>query len=318
MTESDILLNATVSLLLIGLLSHRPGLRRRLGRGGLALLAAGCLIPLGGALFAYLVSEDRIEFLSRLPLFFAPVQGLLLIVFVSGVAAFAVGGRNAGRIGLALGAGYLLTLALLALTPAGVPLLEPLSPQRFALAILPAGHPPLLVLLIAGLIALEAPPRGRGWVWWATTGLALLYLGFGAASAVAVRIQAGRSLPAGGALQVLPTGGWLTGWVAVRVGAEAYELERYGAGGQRLAPSVRLRRWNDQATLVKLLNDPVVRRFYFQVFHHPVAEIETSGAQMTLLLRELEDTNPPVPGRTFYLESDLRGGNRFYQLQRFD
>jgi hypothetical protein len=35
-------------------------------------------------------------------------------------------------------------------------------------------------------------------------------------------------------------------------------------------------------------------------------------------MQELQNQTPLVPGPTFYLETDLTGRNRFYQLQRFD
>ena len=47
-------------------------------------------------------------------------------------------------------------------------------------------------------------------------------------------------------------------------------------------------------------------------------ETQAAGAQITLIMHELKDLFPPVPGRTFYYEADHDGRNRLYQVQRFD
>jgi hypothetical protein len=77
-------------------------------------------------------------------------------------------------------------------------------------------------------------------------------------------------------------------------------------------------RWNDEALFLKLLGDPVVNRFYFRVFRHPVVRLDVSGAQLTLLMEELVHPGSPASGPAFYVESDASGRKRFYQLQRFN
>jgi hypothetical protein len=318
MIERDLLLNATAAILLGSLASHHPVLARRFGRWGLALYVAGTLLPFLDAALLPFLTADRIALLSRPPMFQGPLYGLALIGALAVLVGLALAPRPALATALGLAAGYGAHIVLSLLTPVGWPLLAPFSAARVALPVLPAGHLALLTVLFAGLALAEWLPRWRRWVAPGTAVLAGAWLLAGAVQwgIVTYRVQ-GLAQP-GTELHVAPDGDWLPRWQVVLEGPERYELLRMYAFSEPLPEAREMPRWNDEALFLKLLGDPVVSRFYFRVFHHPVVRLDVSGAQITLLMQELEDQNPPVPGPTFYLESDLSGRNRFYQLQRFN
>ena len=97
-----------------------------------------------------------------------------------------------------------------------------------------------------------------------------------------------------------------------------YRVTELRAFGARLAPSTGVEAWNDQPRLLSLLADPAVRRFYFQVFRHPVARIEESPARLSLILQEAGDQVRSEPGRTFTYETTPDGEETVYRVARFD
>ena len=318
MIERDLMLDGSAAIVLAVLAWHVPGVARRFGRGGLALFVAGVLLPFLDPGLFHLLAVDRIELLSRPPLVQAPLLALGLIAALAVLVACAATPRRALAVALGLGAGYALHALLALLTPVGWPLLAPFSGARVMLPILPAGHLVLLGVAFAGLVLAEALPRWRRGL---VVGTLVLAGAYGLAGAVQYAILTARVQPLASAdaqVQVYPDGNSLARWEVVLEGPQRYELRRARALTQPLPEPRVLPRWNDEALFLKLLGDPVVSRFYFRVFHHPVVRLDVSGAQITLLMQELEDQSPLVPGPTFYLESDLSGRNRFYQLQRFN
>ncbi|HKI96967.1 MAG TPA: hypothetical protein VKB51_00700 [bacterium] len=318
MIERDLLLNSTAAILLGTLAWHYPALRRSWGRRGFALYVLGTLLPFLDTAVQHVTTDDRIGFLSAQPLFQAPLYGLALIGALAVLVGFALSPRPALAMALGLGAGYAAHVVLSLLTPAGWPLLAPWTAERIALPILPAGHVLLLLVLFPLLIATEALPRWRRWIAPAAGVLAGAYLLAGAVQwgIVTYRVR-GLATPET-TVGVYPAGPWLARWLVVEEGPERYQLRRMYALTDPLPGPETMPRWNDEPLFLKLLGDPVVSRFYFRVFHHPVVRLDVSGAQITLLMQEVQDQTPLVPGPTFYLESDLSGRNRFYQLQRFD
>lgn len=317
MTEREILLTAATALLLIALLRHYPPLFRWLGRRGLALLVAGSLIPVLGAVLGYATAADRIAFLARTPLFGGVFHGVVLIGALAGLAGFFIPVRQVAGLALGLAGGFALYLLLVVLTPPGAPLLAPFSPRLMSLPVLPTGHPPLLVVLIAGNAALELFTRAQRWLRIAVPAAAGLYLLVGAVMLAVLSLRAAPLASSEANVHVYPANAWLTRWLVVVEGPQSYGIHRQGLGQGPFGEPRRVERWNDQPMLIRLLSDPVVRRFYYGVFRHPVVNIERAGGQVTLIMQEGEDLSPPVPGRTFYLETDLQGTSRFYQLQRF-
>jgi len=318
MIERDLMLDGSVAILLAGLAWHHPEVARRFGRGGLALFVAGVLLPFADPVLLRLVAADRIDLLSRPPIVQAPLYALGLIAALAVLVACAATVRAALAVALGLGAGYAAHLLLALLTPVGWPLLAPFSGARFALPLLPAGHLGLLGLLFLGLVLAEALPRWRRWLVSGTLLLAGAYGLAGAMQYATLMARVQTLARADARVRVYPDGNSLARWEIVLEGPQRYELRRQGALTQPFAEPKLMPRWNDEALFLKLLGDPVVSRFYFGVFHHPVVRLDVSGSQITLLMQELEDQSPVVPGPTFYLESDLAGRNRFYQLQRFN
>lgn len=318
MIERDLLLNAAVAILLGCLAWQHRGLARRAGRWGLVLYVLGVLLPFADfGLFTFLL-PDRIAVLSHAPWVDAPPIGLALVAALAVLAGFALSPRAGGLLALCMAAGYLAPIALSLLTPVGWPLLAPFSAARVSLPILPSGHLLLLAVLLATVFAAEVLPHWRRWIAGAAVVLACAY---GLAGAVqwgllTARVRGLASPQA--QVRVVPDGQLLTRWLVIVEGPETYALRRLPRFDAPLPQPTVLPRWNDEPLFLKLLGDPVVSRFYFRVFHQPVVRLDVSGAQVTLLMQEARDQSPLVPGPTFYLESDLSGRNRFYQLQRFN
>ena len=137
MIERELLLTSTVAVLLTCLVWMFPGPKRRLGGHGFALVAGGSLIPLLDPLWVYLTAVDRIDYLTRLPLFGSPLAGCGLIAGVMALAAFIMPGRRALKLGFGLGAGYLLHLFLLTITPVGIYPAAPFTDWRLLLPVFP-------------------------------------------------------------------------------------------------------------------------------------------------------------------------------------
>lgn len=318
MLERDLLLDATAAILLAVLISRVPAVGRRMGRPGLATVVAGALLPLLDPAIAYLRTDDRIGLLSQPPLIQGPIVAVVLIGLLA-LLVLALGYRREAAglaVGMTLGfAGHAL-MALL--TEVGWPLLAPFSDERFALPVLPSGHPLLIVVLFVGAVAMLVFPRRDRWILAGTALLAGLYLLAGAVEFTALTLRTRGLASPGAVVSVYPDDPWLARWLVVVEAPDRYELRRMTAFGASPGEPKTMARWNDQPLFLKLLGDPVVNRFYFLVFHYPVVRLDISGSQITLLMQELEDQSPLVPGPTFYLESDLTGRNRFYQLQRFN
>lgn len=318
MIEREILLHGTVALLLLCALYHMPSMSRNPGSRGFFLMAAGSLLPLLDPLALYLFFPGRIEVLMRYPLVGAPLNGLLLVAAVTALAAFLIPPGRALRMGAGLAAGYLLHMTLTLLTPVGVPLLAPFSSLRVSLPLFPVGHLPLLAVLLPAVILLETLPRWRRWVTLTAAVLAGLYLLAAPAQYLWITQLAAELKDGESEIHIYPDGSWLLSWQVVAENREGYRIARYRWGMERIEEPRYFGRWNDQALFLKLSGDPIVHRFYSGIFRHPVVNLDRTGSQITLLMQELEDLSPLVPGPTFYLESDLNGRNRFYQLQRFN
>lgn len=340
MTEREYLYTAATALLVIALLRHtsffQPGstqsntktgandrapmAKRPVTRQeiiGLAMMVLGSLIPLFDPAIAYLSSTDRIEFLVHAPGFSGLYYGLAPLAFITGVMCFLMPFSEAFRYGLYGAAGLWLHQLLMLLTPVGVPLLAPFYPFRFSLPVLPTGHPILLLFLGLGALLSELLPRHGRKIIIATTTLIGLYMAMGLGATVYVMVQSSHLREKGNIVHIQPDNIWLSRWLVIEESHLDYEVRRFFIWDKLPATGTRLERWNNQENLLKLMGDPVVNHFYNHLFRHPVARVETTNAQITLFINEVNDLSPRVPGRTFYVESNLDGGNRFYQLQRF-
>lgn len=318
MTERVLLLNAAVAILLGCLAWQGRGLARRGGRSGLVLYTLGVLLPFVDFALFPLLTSDRVAALSHPPWVAAPLYGLALILAAAVLTAFVVSTRAARRVALCMAAGYATHVALAVLTPAGWPLLAPFSAGRVSLPILPQGHLLLLGLLLVTVPLAEAVPRLRRTIGAVAMVLVAAYGLAGALQwgAITWRVQAWNTTDM--RVSVLPQGQLLTHWLVVVEGPQDYALRRLPRFDAPMPEPTVLPRWNDEPLFLKLLGDPVVSRYYFRVFHYPVVRLDVSGSQVTLLMQEARDQSPLVPGPTFYLESDLSGRNRLYQLQRFN
>ena len=318
MTEIEALLHTAVAVLLLCLAFHHPTLAQRMGQWGFGLMLAGSLIPLLDYVIFYFRAHDRIDFLTQLPVFYGLFNGLILIGAISLLTVFLADARAARGVAAALSAGYLLHLSLALLTPEGAPLLAPFTAWRPRLPFFTGGHPLLLALLVLLLVLLEGFRRYSQYTLRAAAGLLVLYFLAGAGQFGYIAVQA-RSLAApGSSVYVEPGNAWLTRWLVTVADDEVYQVRRHGVDLVEFGQPEILPRWNDESLMIRLLADRTVNHFYYQVFRHPVVRMEANDSKYTLIMQELLDQFPLVPGRTLYYESDSEGRNRFYQLQRFD
>jgi hypothetical protein len=323
---SDSFLNAAAALLCVGALWHVPWIRRHAGAGGLALGMVGALLPLLDPLRFAIVSEDQIAYLTQDPVFAGPLPGLAAIALASG-AALVLGMRRRRCLRLAAwaAAGVLVPMVLNALTPEGTPWLAPFDAERTAWPVLPAGHGWLIAALGAGLAAAELWPRGgkrlggkhvRGsWALVAAGGVVAVQLAIGIVGQVSLRSRGTTTADTLHGLELDPF--WPGRWLDIVADGDTYTAVTRGLGSAGDTPEV-LPRWNDQGTLLRLLEDPVLRRFYYDVFRHPVATVSVSDSQIRLTMRELADTLVGAQGPTLLYETDAHGRLRRYQVERLD
>ncbi len=315
MSVSVVLLTTAAALLLLALGLHAPALP--LGRGSIALLTLGSLLPVLDPLLFAIGTEDQIGLLDQPPVFAGPWAGLALIAAAAGAYAAVRRQTYPWRAALLAAAGLLLNLGLMAFTPVGTPWLAPFAPMRWAWAVFPAGHPVLVIVLAIVLAALEAWPRQRGKLAWAAAAVLICYAAAGFAGRLwAVRMAARMAAPAEQVL-VEPANWAPWAWLVAVEEPQTYRVLAEHTGEASSAP-VSIARWNDEPPLLVLLQDPLVRSFYYRVFRHPVARVDSQGAQLTLTLQELSDVSRGEAGATFTLSTDWAGRSRLYRVTRFD
>lgn len=319
MIERELILNATSSLLLLCLVWRHPFIARRLPPSLFGCAVAGALLPLLDlAVFNPFVT-DRLDFLSRPPLFVAPVFAGAFILALAWLAGHLISPGRAVLMALGWGMGYGIQLTMNLLTVVGVPLLAPFSDRSFSFPFYPIGHPPLLVFLLFALLLEPLFSRRFKWSWYLVAGLAFVLLLAGPLQHTLIKWHAA-ALPQvkGGQFHVYPGDRWLTHWRVVVEQEDSYQIFQRGIFENRFRGGSKVSRWNHQPHLLNLLGDPRVRRLYYRIFRHPVSEITISGSQLQLSIRELGDEGSPTKARGFFLNSHLNGENRVIHVENFD
>jgi hypothetical protein len=310
--------HAAGAVLIVLLARREPRLAARLGARDWRLLIAGALLPLGDYLGAALLAPDSIEFLIRSRWLHSVLDGGLVIAAGGLLGAFLIGWRRALAGALVVALGWAFHLALDAVTEAGIWIGPAGGSARLDWPAFAAGHMPLVAALTLAWLA----PRiwgGRAPFWragaWAITAL---YFGGGALQfAVVFQRAAGLARP-GEAWDVTPADSWRAQWRLVLTDGGLYRVGELGPFGEPRDEPSPVPRWNDQPRLLGLLADPMVRRYYFQVFRHPVTQVDETSARITLMMREASDVDAGSPGATFTFETDLDGRDRLYRVERFD
>ena len=215
--------------------------------------------------------------------------------------------------------GYGIQLSLNFLTPVGVPLLAPFSDLKFSFPFFPIGHPPLVVFLLVALLFEPLFSRRFKWSWYPVAGLACVYFIAGSVQFTLIKWEAANlPLEKGGEFHVYPGDRWLTKWRVVAENEETYQIYQRGVFQDRFQGGPKIPRWDNQSHLLNLLGDPIVNRFYYRVFRHPVSKITITGSQLKLSIQELEDEKSQSKARVFFLESNLNGQNRSILLENFN
>jgi len=318
MADSRALVTAAAALLVIAMGLNWPALTRHVPRPAWGLAVIGALIPLLDAAASYLAAEDQIGALTHAPFFAGPLTGLGLILLATIAVAVWSGARPAGIALSALTAGFALHIALQALTPRGVPWLAPFNLNRQGWGLFPAGHPLLLGLLGASVLALEALPRYGGWIRRTAAGIAVAY----GLAAVGGYLWAEQRAPAPASADTLrtvePDGLLPHRWRIIDRTSQDYRVTTLAMGEPAEGQPRQVARWNNEPLLRLELEDPVVYRLYFRTFLHPVAELTASSSQTILTVQELAQRLTGSEGPTFVLKTDSDGRNRLYRLERFD
>ncbi|MDH5752722.1 MAG: metal-dependent hydrolase [Deltaproteobacteria bacterium] len=318
MTELEYLLTTLAAVLIVAVMRHWRPLAGWLDRPGFLLAMTGACIGLLDPALGFMLAPDRIAMLARPPVFAGGLAGLMLIAAVALLAGFTVGGRRALKAAGLLAGGYALFLILSLFSVAGVPLLEPFSDYQVRIPIFPTGYILLIALLAVGLVSIELWNKKQPRVFPVVAVFIGLYFVLAVVVANIANIKGSGLEGPGLRVNVYPGNIWHTHWILVTTRGDQYELRRYDLFGPGLTPPAVIRRWNDEPMLIRLLSDPVVGYFYWRMFNNPVVNIENTNTQISLMIQEAHSLVPMVPGKTFILESDLRGRNRYYQLQRFD
>jgi hypothetical protein len=326
---SDALLSSTAALLLIAATWHVPRLARAMQRPGFACCASGALLPLLDPFRFSFTSEDQIAFLTQDPVFAGPLPGLAAVGLAAGAAVLlGVSSRRCVRWSGWTAAGLVLAVALAGLTPAGAPWLAPFSAHRYSLPILPQG---LFWLILGTVLALALLEFGRKyakrsparWVQsrWVLGSLGAWIVLLAAPGALAYAdlmfISGGDGAAGAPSYDVEPDPVWPGRWLEITVTGNDYLAQRRGLGGPDEGLDQVLR-WNDQVALLRFLDDPAIRRMYFEVFRHPVARTESSGSKIRLTVRELADARLGASGPALRIETDIQGRQRLYQVDRLN
>lgn len=324
---SDALLSCSAALLLIAVTWYVPRIALAMQRPGFASFASGALLPLLDPLRFSLTSEDQIAFLTQDPVFAGPLPGLAAVGLAAGAAVLlGVSPRRCVPwVGWTAG-GLLLAVMLSGLTSVGAPWLAPFSAHRYAFPLLPRGH----FLLIAGtsgaLALLELVPKvmkthraKRLLRRWVLGGLGTWIVLLAAPDAVAyadlMLIEGDNGATGAPSYAMEPDPFWPVRWLDIMVTGNDYLTQRRGWGGPDDGLD-QMPRWNDQVSLLRFLDDPVVRRIYFEAFRHPVARTEASGSKLRLTVRELADARLDAPGPMLRVEIDVQGRERLYEVDR--
>ena len=319
MIERELILNAATSLLLLCLIWRHPFIARRLRPAIFGYAVAGALLPLLDLVIFNPLLAGRLDFLNRPPLFSAPVFGAAFIFSVAWLAGQLIPTRQSVTMALGWGMGYAVQLSINLLTPVGAPLLAPFSDLRFSFPFYPIGHPPLLVFLLLALMIQPWFSKRFKWSWYPVAGLTCLYFLAGPVQHTMMKWKAATlPLGKGGEFHVYPGDRWLTNWRVVVEDENTYQIFQRGIFQDRFQAGPKIPRWNNQSHLLTLLGDPVVRRLYYGVFRHPVAEITITGSRLKLSILELEDEKSRSKARGFFLERNLNGNNRSIHFKNFD
>ena len=319
MVERDLLLNASLALLVLSLLGHLPALRARMGRQGFLLVCMGAALPLLDIPLGLIVHQgDRIRFLADPVLVGGLLGGMALIAVTGALVAFAMGLREALGMMAWVGLGLLLNMLLLLLSATGAPLGAPFSDHRMALPAFLVGHPPLLVVLLLAIGLLRWRVAWRRWVVRGVVVLAGLYLAWGVTGYGVIRWRAAHTPGLEGHARVWPADPMPWRWHVVAARGDTYSIQQATVFDDGMGQPEEFARWDDQSLLLRVLGDPVVFQYYHRIFRAPVVRMGVANGQITMIMQELHDQVQRVPGPTVYLESDLSGENRYYQLQRFE
>lgn len=310
--------HAGAAVLLVLWARREPAWQARFGKREASLAIAGALLPLLDDLMAALFAPDWIEFLTRTRWMHSVPMGALSITAASLLAAFATGFRRAASALLWIAAGWSGHLALDLLTPSGIELGVPEDPAPFDWPAFAAGHGALILLLAVALVAIHVKPAWFRWTRLAAWSLLGAYLAGGVVQFAVVYGRAAALAQAGHGFDVVPDSIWRTRWRVVLTGGSQHEVGELSFWGGTLTEPSPLPRGNDEARLLTLLADPVVRRFYFRVFRNPVAQVDETPAQVSLTLREASDLDAGKPGAAFMFETGLDGRERVYHVERFN
>lgn len=317
MLESHMLLTAAVAAMLVLLAHHHAAVRRRLERGTIALLLAGTQLPLIDLPWRYWHAADRIAFLASPPHFYAIYPAALLIGGLGLLSLWLRGVRAARRVVLALGAGWLLHMLLVLFTPAGLFPLWPFGDWRVALPVFPLGYPLPALALVVLLVLTEVLRRRRRWVLAGAWGLLAAYaLGVGGYAAITY-LAARAAAPPQAHVLLLPANAWPSRWSVIVEQPGGYVTWRRDDGPALDADRTPMPRAGQSSDLAHVLQDPIIRAFYYRLFRAPVIHITAGNSQTTVVMREFADIDPPVPGRTLLIESSLSGRSRVYELKHF-
>jgi hypothetical protein len=309
--------HAAAGVMLVLLARLHPRVQALLGARGAAWVIAGGLLPLLDYVVPLVTAADSIEFLMRQRVLHSLSTGLLVLLGAALVAAYTISLRHGLRIAALTASGFLLHLALEAVTEAGIWFGPVAVSSRWDWPAFAEGHLPLVGLLALALAGARAFPARRRWVLGGAWALVLLY-GAGGLTQYAIVSGRAKALPgATGDTEVLPGDSWRMSWLAVTRGEQEVHVTALGPWGKAIERPEDVPLWNDQVRLLEMIADPVVGHFYFEVFRHPVVTVEPGAREAMLTMREAAGAVRDGAGPVFTLNWASGGRERTYQVQGF-
>jgi len=308
--------HTAASLLMLPLLFSAERMRRAADPWGGYWLAAGILLPLLDYLAPLATASDAIGVLTRVPVLHSLSMGALVLAGLSLVAGMVAGPSRALRLTAWAAGGFLLHLGLDGLTEAGFWPGPAFQSPKWSLPAFARGHVLLVAVLASSLVLARTVPFRRNLVIRTGAFLAGLYLVGGLSQYAVAFTQAARAADAE-QRDLIPFGHFRAGWLLVSESGETLQVSDIGPWGAARQTSGSMTRWNDEERFLEMISDPVVRRFYYEVFRHPVVRVEARASDAILVLREAADLHSGERGKLFTLSWAADGRERTYQVEGF-
>ncbi|MDH4120381.1 MAG: metal-dependent hydrolase [Deltaproteobacteria bacterium] len=301
------LLTAAIGLMMVVLLRSHLNWAARLGPRPFLWLALGVILPLADYPLGLALTGNQADMILG-PL---PFHSLFYSAGILGMGGLVVFLWNESRFPwpqvITTAAGLLGHQLLMLTTPQGLPWLAPFSTQPISLPLHPDGHPALALLLGLILVLLEGFPHAWENLLRGAAALTALYLLAGLGGYSLAWAHTRDWYPPQTQIDLEPATPLLTRWRVTATLEQTYSSGFYTLGNPQAPAPEERERWNNAPLLNTLLGNRVVSGFYYRVFKHPLARVETTEGKLTLMMEELPSLGDTRTRAVLFWESNEEG-----------